>query len=95
MGELIRNAISSGLRDPTALATASIESPVRRVEVEIMPPTDHESLVIEYELPEAAVGGEIGFTFFNIEVTLPVNCRWVLVFTADAGTFSLPLLVSS
>ena len=25
MGELIRNAISSGLWDPTALATASIE----------------------------------------------------------------------
>jgi hypothetical protein len=57
-----------------------------------MPPTDDESLVIEYELPDAAVGGEIGFTSFNIEVTLPVNGRRVFVVTAGAGTFSRPLL---
>jgi hypothetical protein len=76
------------------LTQAETDSPVRRVEVEIMPPTDDESLVIEYELPEAAVGGEIGFAFFNIEVRLPVNGRWVFVVTGGAGTFSLPLEVS-
>jgi hypothetical protein len=76
------------------LTQAETDSPVRRVEVEIMPPTDDESLVIEYELPDAAAGGEIGFAFFNIEVRLPVNGRWVFVVTGGAGTFSLPLEVS-
>jgi hypothetical protein len=76
------------------LTQAETDRPVRRVEVEIMPPTDDESLILGYELPEAAVGGEIGFAFFNVEVVLPVNGRWVLVVTGGAGTFSLPLLVS-
>ena len=76
------------------LTQAETDSPVRRVEVEIMPPTDDESLVIGYELPEAAVGGEIGFAFFGVEVRLPVNGRWVFMVTGGTGTFSLPLMVS-
>jgi hypothetical protein len=76
------------------LTQVETDSPVRRVEVEIMPPTDDESLVIGYELPDAAVGGEIGFAFFDVEVELPVNGRWVFVVTGGAGTFSLPLMVS-
>ncbi len=79
------------------LTQAETDSPVRRVEVEIMPPTDEmddESLVIGYELPDAAVGGEIGFAFFDVDVRLPVNGRWVFVVTGGAGTYSLPLLVS-
>ena len=71
------------------------ESPVRLVEVEIVPPTDGESLVIEYKLPDAAVGGEIGFAFFNVAVELPLDGRWVFVVTGGAGTFSLPLQVIS
>jgi hypothetical protein len=63
-----------------------------RVEVEIRPPTDDDPLVIEYELPDAAAGGEIGFAFFNIEVRLPVNGRWVFVVTGGAGAFSLALV---
>ena len=77
------------------LTQSETDSPVRRVEVEIVPPTDDDPLVIEYELPDAAAGGEIGFAFFNIEVRLPVNGRWVFVVTGGAGTFSLPLQVSS
>lgn len=69
------------------------DSPVRRVEVEIVPPTDDDPLVIEYELPEAAASGEIGFAFFNVEVRLPSNGRWVFVVTCGAGVFSLPLQV--
>ena len=42
------------------LTQVETDSALRRVEVEIMPPTDDDSLVIEYELPEAAAGGEIG-----------------------------------
>ena len=76
------------------LTQAETDSPVRRVEVEIMPPTDDESLVVGYELPDAAVSGEIGFAFFDVEVLLPVNGRWVFLVTGGAGTFSLPLMVS-
>jgi hypothetical protein len=76
------------------LSQVETDSPVRQVELEIMPPTDDDSLIIEYELPEAAAGGEIGFAFFNIEVRLPVNGRWVFVVTGGAGVFSLPLQVS-
>ena len=76
------------------LTQAETDSPERLVEVEIMPPTDDEPLKIEYELPEAAAGGEIGFAFFNLEVRLPVNGRWVFVVTGGIGTFSLPLEVT-
>ncbi len=76
------------------LTQSETDSPVRLVEVEIRPPTDDDPLVLEYELPDAAAGGEIGFAFFNIEVRLPVNGRWVFLVTGGAGTFSLPLEVS-
>jgi len=76
------------------LTQAETDSPVRRFDVEIRPPTDAEPLSIEYELPEAAAGGEIGFAFFNIEVHLPVNGRWVFVVTGGPGAFSLPLEVT-
>jgi hypothetical protein len=76
------------------LTQSETDSPVRRVEVEIRPPTDDDPLVLEYELPDAAAGGEIGFAFFSIEVRLPVNGRWVFLVTGGAGAFSLPLEVS-
>ena len=47
----------------------------------------------EFELPEAAAGGEIGFAFFRIEVVLPIDGRWVIVVTGGAGVVSLPLMV--
>ena len=76
------------------LTQSETDSPAQHVEVEIRPPTEDDPLVLEYELPDAAAGGEIGFAFFNIEVRLPVNGRWVFVVTGGAGTFSLPLEVS-
>jgi hypothetical protein len=76
------------------LTQAETDSPVLVVDVEIRPPTGDEPLTIEYELPEAVAGGEIGFAFFGIEVRLPSNGRWVFVVTGGAGTFSLPLEVS-
>ena len=75
------------------LTQSETDGPVGRVEVEIRPPTDDDPLVIEYELPDAVAAGEIGFAFFNVEVRLPVNGRWVFVVTGGAGTFSLPLEV--
>jgi len=75
------------------LTQSETDRSARRVEVEIRPPTDDDPLVIAYELPDAAAAGEIGFAFFNVEVRLPVNGRWVFVVTGGAGTFSLPLEV--
>ena len=76
------------------LTQAETDSPVRRIYVEIRPPTDDEPLTMEHELPEAAAGGEIGFAFFDIEVRLPVDGRWVIVVTGGSGAISLPLQVS-
>jgi hypothetical protein len=77
------------------LTQSETDSPVREVDVEIMPPTDAEPLTIEYELPDAAAGGEIGFAFFDVEVRLPTDGRWVFVVTCGAGVTSLPLNVTS
>lgn len=76
------------------LTQAETDSPDREVAVEIRPPAGDEPLTVEYQLPEAAAGGEIGFAYFNVEVCLPVNGRWVFVVTGGAGAVSLPLLVS-
>ncbi|OBI86454.1 hypothetical protein [Mycobacterium asiaticum] len=76
------------------LTQSETGSPDRRIEVEIRPPTDDDPLTIEFELPEAAITAELGFAIFPIEVTLPVDGRWVLMVTGGAGMISLPLLVS-
>ncbi len=76
------------------LTQAETDTPVRRIGVEIWPPTDDEPLTVEYELPEAAAGGEIGFAFFSIDTHLPVDGRWVIVVTGGSGAISLPLMVS-
>ncbi|EUA06102.1 MULTISPECIES: hypothetical protein [Mycobacterium] len=69
-------------------------NPDRRVDVEIWPPTDDEPLRMPFELPAAATTAEVGFAIFGIEVTLPVDGRWVIVVSGGAGAISLPLLVS-
>ena len=76
------------------LTQAESDGPVRRFYVELMPPTDDAPAIIEYELPRAAAGGEIGFAFFDIDACLPVDGRWVFVVTGGTGTISLPLMVS-
>lgn len=76
------------------LTQAETDNPDRRVEVEIRPPTDDEPQFLEFELPEAAAGGEIGFAFFGIEAIFPFDGRWVIVVTGGAGVVSLPLMVT-
>ncbi|OBK20617.1 hypothetical protein A5634_12105 [Mycobacterium asiaticum] len=76
------------------LTQAENDTPERRIEVEIRPPSGDEPLNIEFELPQAATTAELGFAIFPIEVTLPVDGRWVLVVTGGAGMISLPLIVS-
>jgi hypothetical protein len=76
------------------LTQVETDGPVRRVDVEIRPPGDGEPIQISYDLPEAAASGEIGFAFFNVEVSLPSDGRWVFVVTCGPGAVSLPLQVS-
>jgi hypothetical protein len=76
------------------LTQAETDNPDRIVGVEIRPPTDDDPQLLEFELPEAAAGGEIGFAFFGIEVNFPVDGRWVIVITGGAGVVSLPLQVT-
>ncbi|MEE6175733.1 hypothetical protein [Mycobacterium sp. 050134] len=65
----------------------------RGIEIEIRPPTDDEPSRLTFEVAEAAVAAEIGFAFFDVNVLLPVNGRWVIVVTGESGAISLPLTV--
>lgn len=76
------------------LTQAETDCPVQRVDLEIRPPTDDEPTRSKCELPPAAAGGEIGFAFFDLEVNLPSDGRWVFVVTGGTGVFSIPLEVS-
>jgi hypothetical protein len=76
------------------LTESEIESSDRRLDVEIRPPNDDEPIRLDFELPAISVAEFPGFAFFDIQIKLPVDGRWVLVVTAGAGAISLPLLVS-
>jgi hypothetical protein len=67
----------------------------RRVDVEIRPPTIEDSLYRRYEVPEASVGEFPGFAFFEIDVNLPFDGRWIIVVSGGSGAISLPLEVNS
>jgi hypothetical protein len=66
----------------------------RRIDVEIRPPNDDEPIRMDFELPTVSVAELPGFAFFDIQIQLPVDGRWVLVVTGGTGAVSLPLLVS-
>jgi hypothetical protein len=66
----------------------------RRVDVEIKPPTVDAPLYKWFEAPEAAVGEFPGFAFFDIDVRLPFDGRWVINVSSGGGGVSLPLVVS-
>ncbi|BBX75451.1 hypothetical protein H7H78_13985 [Mycobacterium shinjukuense] len=66
----------------------------RQVEVEMRPPSDDEPIRLQFEAPASAVAEFPGFAFFEIQVRLPVDGRWVLVVTGGTGAISLPILVS-
>lgn len=67
----------------------------RKVEVEMRPPTeDDDPIRLEFEVPEVAVAEFPGFAFFEIQLRLPSDGRWVLVVSGGTGAISLPVLVS-
>ncbi|OSC41404.1 hypothetical protein [Mycobacterium decipiens] len=76
------------------LTQAEPGSSDRDITVEMRPPTDDEPIRLNFEVPEAAVAEFPGFAFFEIQLRLPVNGRWVLVVTGGTGAISLPVLVS-
>lgn len=49
----------------------------------------------QMDVPPASLGGEIGFVFFPIDISLPTDGRYVISVTSDKGSVSLPLHVSS
>ena len=66
----------------------------RQVTVEMLDPDGDQARHDTFELPDAAADGEIGFAFYSIEETLPMDGRWVIVVVGGAGAISLPLMVS-
>jgi hypothetical protein len=67
----------------------------RRVDVEIKPPTLDAPVYKWFEAPEAALGDFPGFAFFELDVRLPFDGRWVIDVTSGGAGVSLPLVVSA
>lgn len=66
-----------------------------RVDLEIRPPDDEEPQHMQLAVPDSALGQFPGFAFFEVEVSLPVDGRWVFLVTGSVGANSIPLLVMS
>lgn len=66
-----------------------------RVDLEIRPPNDDEPQHVQFAVPEVAIGQFPGFAFFDVEIGMPVDGRWVFVVTGGVGATSIPLLVMS
>ena len=75
------------------MTEADSDGPDRRVGVEFRPPTFDEPVRQEFELPETAIGKFSGFAFFNVEVELPVDGRWLILVSGSSGTISIPLVI--
>lgn len=65
----------------------------RQIKVEMRPPNDDDPIRLEFEVPEGAVAEFPGFAFFELQLVLPTDGRWVLVVTGGTGAISLPVLV--
>lgn len=66
----------------------------RQLKIEMRPPNEDDPIKLEFEVPEAAVAEYPGFAFFELQLRLPADGRWVLVVTGGTGAISLPVLVS-
>lgn len=76
------------------LTQAEPGSADRMIKIEMRPPTDDDPIQLEFEVPEASVAEFPGFAFFELQLTLPSDGRWVMVVTGGTGAISLPVLVS-
>ena len=67
----------------------------RRIDVEIKPPSLDRPQYKWFDAPEAAFGELPGFAFFEIDVRLPSDGRWIVDVTSGGQGVSLPLIVSA
>ena len=74
------------------LMTEATDSPTGGLR-EFRPPTFDEPVRQEFEVPEAAIGKFPGFAFFDVEVNLPVDGRWLILVSGGSGTISIPLVI--
>ena len=75
------------------MTEADSDNPDGRVDVEFRPPTFDEPVRKKFEVPEAAIGKFPGFAFFDVEVNLPVDGRWLMLVSGGSGTISIPLVI--
>lgn len=66
-----------------------------RVDLEIRPPHDEEPQHLQFAVPESAIGQFPGFAYFEVEINMPIDGRWVFVVTGGVGATSIPLSVIS
>jgi hypothetical protein len=76
------------------LTQAEPGSSERMIKIEMRPPTDDDPIRLEFEVPEASVAEFPGFAFFELQLRLPDDGRWVLLVTGGTGAISLPVLVT-
>lgn len=65
----------------------------RQVDVELTPPSTDEPLYRRFAVPEASLGDFPGFAFFEIDVNLHCDGRWLVDISGGPGKISLPLVV--
>ena len=75
------------------MTEADSDNPERQVDVEFRPPTFDEPVRKQFEVPEFAISKLPGFAFFDIEVELPVDGRWLILVSGGTGTISIPLII--
>lgn len=66
----------------------------RTLTIEMRPPTEDDPIKLEFEVPEASVAEFPGFAFFELQLRLPADGRWVMVLSGGSGAISLPILVT-
>ena len=76
------------------LTQAEPDDTDRQLKIEMRPPTEDDPINLEFEVPEASVAEFPGFAFFELQLRLPSDGRWVMVVSGSTGSISLPVLVS-
>lgn len=65
-----------------------------KLKIEVVKPSG-QSAALQIDLPEAALGGDIGFAFFPMEIPVETDGQYLLIMTSRGSFISLPLTVHS
>jgi hypothetical protein len=74
------------------LTQAEAGDKAAKLNIEIVNPSG-DSQAQQIDMPEAALGGEIGFAFFPIGIPVRTDGRYLLKVTSRGGCVALPLRV--